>query len=181
MKIRTLLVAATALLLSATAGRAQEPVPEFKDKVMLVKEDNSIANLESTDLQSEMNSSMTGNTTVSIKAIGAASGMQLSPAAKFIVRVEPGTDPEGAVELFQYAVEKKTRKLKVAAYSMGKAKDIELSKVRLAFSKVADGVYAIAPESALQSGEYVFIVNRPNIDIMSASGTRMKGFSFSVN
>jgi hypothetical protein len=47
---------------------------------------------------------------------------------------------------------------------------------------VQDGVYIASPATQLQPGEYVFTVNRPEIDIMSAYGSSpiVKGFAFYV-
>ncbi len=63
---------------------------------------------------------------------------------------------------------------------MGKSKDVDLPKAKLKFSKIEEGVYTINADN-LDSGEYVFIVNRPNIDVMSSvSGPRMKGHAFAI-
>ncbi len=64
---------------------------------------------------------------------------------------------------------------------MGKDNAVQLPKAKLAFKKEADGVYAISSKEQLESGEYCFMVNRPNITILGASSPQaMIGYCFSV-
>ena len=180
----TKILALAALLLPAFSNaQTSIPAPEFKNKVMYLKKDNTLIDLDNTDLQTEMKASLTGSGTLNIKAAGVTSSVKRvgSPANKFVIKIDADTDPSSAVELFKFSVDKKNRKIVVAGYRMGSAIDVTLPKQKLTFTKVEPGVYTISPAEQLEPGEYGFIINRPNIDYMSASTPKnLKGFCFYV-
>jgi len=185
MKKYTRIIALIALLLpvSTFAQSTDVAVPEFKNKVMYVKKDNTLIDLDNTDLQTEMKAKLTGAGALNIKASGPASSVKRvgSPENKFIVKIDGDTDPESAVELFKFDADKKNRKITVAGYRMGSAIDVTLPKQKITFTKVQPGVWMISPVQQLEAGEYVFIINRPNIDYASASSPKnIKGFCFYV-
>ncbi|RYE23510.1 MAG: hypothetical protein EOP51_10275 [Sphingobacteriales bacterium] len=173
---------ATVLGFSAKAQDTEVPTPEFKNKVMYVKKDNTLVELENTDLQTDLKTSMAGSSKVFIKASGNHASVKHSgsPKNRFVIWIEAGTDPQSAVELLKFDADKKTRKMTVN--TMGLAKDKEIPKQKLVFTKVKDGVYLISPSTQLEAGEYMFMVNRPNVDFMSAASgnSGMKGFAFYV-
>ncbi len=181
MKKISFLVALLVIVFSAYAQNP--PAPEFKNKVLFVDKNNTLADLEKTDLSSNLHTNMGGHSEVNLIANGTGSSVSHSgsTAESFIVKIEPGTDPETAVELFVFDVAKKNRKILVAQMSMGKDQGVELTKAKLAFKKVSDGVYTVTPAAQLEGGEYCFLVNRPNISIMGASSTQsLIGYCFSV-
>lgn len=163
---------------------AQTPqIPEFKDKVMFVEASGNLAELDRTDLSSDLHTSMSGHSEVNLVAKGKNSSVTHSgaPSEKYIVKIDAGVDPSGIIELFKFDVGKKNRKILVAEMSMGRDKTVELTKAKISFKKVADGVYEINPTSQLESGEYAFLVKRPNISILGAANSQsLSGFCFGV-
>lgn len=158
-------------------------IPEFKNKVYVVNGSNSLEDLDNTDLQTELNTTMGGSSSVIIKAKGKNAAVKNTGdvSEKFVVSIEAGIDPSNSVELFQYDVDKKNRKIVVVAMAMGKSKDITLPKQQLSFTKIKDGVWSISVKEKLKAGEYVFIIDRPNIDFMSTTTAKpFKGYSFTV-
>jgi hypothetical protein len=186
MKLLSMLTAGL-LSLAVIQAKAQEPTvpaPEFKNKVMFVKKDNTLESLDNTDLSTDLKSKITGSD-VFLKAMGTTASVSHSgsPKNRFIVKLDTDTDPESAVELMQFTADKTARRILVNAMaSTGKAKDITLPKFKLNFTKLADGVYLITPQEQLPDGEYVFIINRPSISVLGAAGgsQSMKGFCFFV-
>ena len=181
MKKLTIVLALLAMTLGANAQTT--PTPEFKNKVMLVDKSNALTDLEKTDLTTSLKTNMGGHSEVNIVADGKAATLMNSgsPAEKFVVKIEPGVDPETVVELFTFDVAKKVRKILVAQMSMGKDQAVTLTKVKLNYTKIADGVYAVSVKEQLPEGQYCFLVNRPNITIMgSASAQSLIGYCFGV-
>lgn len=97
---KILLLCALALTLQASAQTAA--VPEFKNKVMTVQADNSLGELDKTDMSSNLHTSMGGHTEVNLVANGKNASLSRSggPSDKYIVKIEPGIDPSNVVELF---------------------------------------------------------------------------------
>lgn len=180
MKLRSLLFVAT-LVASFTGVHAQITAPEFKNKVFDVNKDNTLSELDNTDLQTEYKAKMTGSGKVILKASGTTSNIK-NPEEHFVVKIEAGIDPSEVVELFKFDVEKKMRTMTVSTLSsLGQSQNIELPKQKLKFTKIEDGVWEITVVEKLAPGEYFFIVNRPNIDVVGAAGGKsMKGYCFSV-
>jgi hypothetical protein len=180
MKLRSFLFT-TALVASFLGSHAQVATPEFKNKVFNVNKDNALSELDNTDLQTEYKAKMTGSGKVLLKASGATSGIK-NPEEHFVVKIEAGTDPSEVVELFKFDVQKNGRSITVSTLSsLGQSQNVELPKQKLKFTKLQDGVWEITAAEKLPSGEYFFIVNRPNIDVVGAAGGKsMKGYCFSV-
>ena len=181
MKKLSLILALAALTSNAFAQTI--PTPEFKFKVMFVGSGNALTDLEKTDLTSSLHTNMGGHSEVNLIADGKGATLSHTGATSesYVVKIEPGIDPETAVELFQFDVTKKSRKIMVAEMSMGKDKAVVLPKMKLTYKKVADGVYQINTNTQLEAGEYCFMVNRPNISIMGASSPQsLVGYCFSV-
>ncbi len=185
MKLLTILPA-TLLMLATIGAQAQTkpmPVPEFKNKVMYQKKDSTLSDLDNTDMQAQYKPSMTGSASTFIMAAGTTSAVKRvgSPANKFIVKIDADVDPENVVELLKFTVDKKNRKIIIASYVMGTAKDVTLPKQKLTFTKVGDGVWIVSPAAQLEAGEYAFFVNRPNVDILGSTGGKpIKGNCFFV-
>lgn len=159
------------------------PTPEFKNKVMFVDGNSTLVELDKTDLSSNLHTNMGGHSEVNLVANGKGSSVAHagSTTETYVVKIEPGIDPQTVVELFVFEVTKKNRRILVAEMSMGKDKNVELTKAKITFKKLADGVYAITPTAQLEAGEYCFLVNRPNISIMGAASTQsLIGYCFSV-
>jgi hypothetical protein len=177
---KKLILVMSTLLANACIVTAQS-IPEFKNKVSVIKE-TALSDLEQTDLSIDLNTSpFTGTSKMDMKAMGKSSPVVTTTSSEYIVKLDSGTDPEAAVELFRFEVEKKSRKVNIGKAVMGKSTNMELPKVKLMFTKVQDGVYKITPAKPLERGEYVFVVERPNVDFMgAASRPRLKGFSFSL-
>ena len=178
---KLLLLAGLAFSLSSSAQNAA--IPEFKNKVMFVQPDKTLAELDKTDMNSDLHTNMGGHSEVNLVANGKVSAITHTGAAtdKYIVKIESGIDPSNVIELFTFDAGKKNRKILVAEMSMGKDKTVELTKVKLSFTKVADGVYEISTATKLEGGEYCFLVNRPNISIMGAANSQsIIGYCFSV-
>lgn len=184
MKLSALLL--SGFLMTATTGSFAQSVavPEFKNKVLVVNKDNTLADLDNTDLQTEYKAKLTGSGSVIIKAGNTTSAVKKSgtPEEHYIVKIDGDTDPADAVELFKYDVQKKNRSIVIMTVtSVGESQNTELPKQKLKFTKVQDGVWEINTVENLAKGEYFFLVNRPNIDVVgAASGKALKGFSFSV-
>lgn len=181
MKKLSLLIAFGAIVFNSYAQNI--PAPEFKNKVMFVDKSNALADLDKTDLSSVLHTNMGGHSEVNIVANGKTSATVHagSTSETYVVKIEPGIDPETVVELFKFEQTKKNRQILVAEMSMGKDKTVELTKVKLTFKKVSDGVYAVSCKEQLENGEYCFLVNRPNISIMGASSTTaLIGYCFKV-
>ena len=172
-----------ALIVVLHACAQNMPTPEYKDKVMFVDANNKLAELEKTDMSTNLHTNMGGHSEVNIIANGKAAALQHSgsPADNYIVKIEPGVDPANVVELFKFDEGKKNRKILVAEMSMGKDKAVELTKAKIVFKKISDGVYEINTTAQLESGEYCFTVSRPNISIMGAVNSQsLIGYCFNV-
>ena len=170
-------------LFTALYTSAQSTIPEFKNKVMFVQSASSLAELDKADMNTDLHTNMGGHSEVNIVANGKSASITHSgaPTDKYVVKIEPGIDPANVVELFKFDVGKKNRKILVAEMSMGKDKTVELTKAKISFTKVADGVYEITSAAQLESGEYCFIVSRPNISIMGAVNSQaLIGYCFNV-
>ena len=177
----TALFLATTLSLAFHVNAQNIPAPEFKNKVMYVN-NGTLAELEKTDMATSLKTGMTGHSEVNLVADGPKASISHSGGStdQYVVKIEPGIDPSTVVELFRLEASKKKRKVLVAEMSMGKDKSVKLDKVQLNFTKVSDGVYAMTT-SQLESGEYAFMVNRPNISILGAANSQtIIGYCFSV-
>jgi|GEM_PF-1951453 len=183
-KIMKKLSILSALVAISFYGFAQNvPSPEFKNKVMFVETNNTLSDLDKTDMTTTLKTSMTGHSEVNIVANGKSSAQKHmgAPTENFIVKIEPGIDPENVVELFQFNNSKKDRKILVAEMSMGKDNTVELKKSKLSYKKISDGVYEVSCKEQLEGGEYCFLVNRPNITVMGAANSQaLVGYCFSV-
>ena len=179
MNIRTILT--LGLLTAATGSFAQTeiPAPEFKNKVYFVNADNTLADLDNTDMQSDMQTGMT-SAKIRFRVAGKAAAIKHSGATNthYIVKLDDGIDPEAAVELFKFDTDKKSRSIIVGNVVMGSMKVIELPKQKLSFTKLANGAYLISSKEALSEGEYGFIVNRPAVSL--GGGANAKTYAFEV-
>ena len=182
MKVSAIIVALMLwAIIPATAQTT--PTPEFKNKVMMLK-DNILSELERTDMRSSLSTSpMTGRSEISIVANGKTANLKLTGSKEdtYIVKIDPDTDPASTVELFKFDESKKERKLLVGKMSLGKDQHVELTKIKISFKKVSDGVYTITADDKLSDGQYGFIVARPIITGMSAAnGQALVGYCFAV-
>ncbi|MBX2907755.1 MAG: hypothetical protein KF744_17045 [Taibaiella sp.] len=172
----------TILTILATAGmflaNAQQAIPEFKNKVMVLTKNNTLENLETTTLTYGVKSGF-GKGSVFLKADGQHASTTYDPTSgnKFIVKIVKDTDPETLVTLYNFTVEKKYRKIVTAGVGFGNAKDIELPTPKLNFTKVQDGVYIITPVKPLEPGEYIFMVDQP---LTGPGASEAKGQAFAV-
>lgn len=169
----TLLLAASTLY-----SYAQQAIPEFKNKVMVLTKNNTLENLETTTLTYGVKSGF-GKGSVFLKADEPHASITYDPASgnKFIVKIAQDTDPETIVTLYNFTVEKKYRKIVTAGVGMGSAKDIDLPTAKLNFTKVQDGVYLLSTVKPLEAGEYIFMVNQP---LTGPGASEAKGQAFSV-
>lgn len=156
---------------------AQDAIPEFKNKVMLHKS-NALENLDNTTLTRGMKGKP-GRGIVFMKAEGTNAAVAFDPKSgnDFIVKIEPGVDPESIVTLYIFDVDKKNRNIVTGEVSMSGSKDIVMPTVKLNFKKLQDGVYSITPIKPLAPGEYIFTVSQP---VNLSLAMDMKGFAFTV-
>ena len=181
MKKALLLASITLLTCLETFGQTAT-IPEFKNKVFSVNTDNTLSEIENADLQTEYKAKLTGSGSVLIKTNGTTSSIKKPGEQHFIVKTDQDTDPSEIAELFKFDVQKKTRSIVITTVSsLGETSNTVLPKQKLKFTKIENGVWDMAPETPLAKGEYFFIINRPNIDVVgAASGKSMKGYCFSV-
>ena len=172
------LLAAALVFAAIVQASAQNAVPEFKNKVMLHRKNNTLDNLESTTLTYHIVSKMGGGS-VCMRTDGRNASVAYDPKSgdDFIVKIEPGVDPESIVTLYQFDLEKKQRKITTAAVGMSGSKKVEIPVVKLNFKKLEDGVYAISALKPIEPGEYIYTVSQP---VSSSVTTDIKGFAFSV-
>jgi hypothetical protein len=184
MKFRIILTTLVCCLLSVSLKAQTVPLPEYNEVVMFLKSDNTLVALDKSDVVTESKENLMRRILVYMKVLGSSAKVSHSgsPQNKFVVNVQPGIDPDNIVELFKFDEVKKHRKIQIASISggWGGTHDIELPKQRLIFKKVQPGSYIISPESQLEAGEYLFLVNRPNISELGAGGKAIKGYCFSV-
>lgn len=162
---------------------AQNNIPEFKNKVMFVESGTTLAELEKTDMRTSYNATEPNRLYIYIVANGKNSSIIHTGAAseKFIVKIESGIDPANVVELFKFDIIKKNRSILVVKMVVGKDKTVDLPKAKIMFKKVAEGTYEVSASAQLESGEYCFIVNRPNISALGAQSPQsLIGYCFSV-
>ncbi len=166
------------MLIAISLGANAQSIPEFKNKVMLVDKDQSISNLESVTLTNYIKTKV-GAGAVGLKVDDENSPIVFDAAAgkSFIVKIEPGVDPESIVTLYKFTIEKKKRTIITYATSISGMKDTKLPVMPLSFKKVQDGVYNITAMKPLEEGEYVFIVSQP---LTNTTISDVKGFAFSV-
>ncbi len=169
---------AALLAIAAQVAVAQDAIPEFKNKVMLHTKANTVENLDNTTLTRGMKGKP-GKGTVFMKADGQNAAVVFDPKSgnDFIVKIEPGVDPESIVTLYVFDVDKKSRNIVTGEVGMRGSKDVVIPTVKLNFKKVQDGVYSISPVKSLGPGEYIFTVSQP-VNISLAMD--VKGFAFSV-
>lgn len=182
--IRSALTLALLVPFGASFAQTSVPAPDFKNKIAFLK-DNTLEDLENSELKTEYKNSMTGSASLYLKTPGKESSISHvgAPSEKFVVKIAEDEDPADKVELFQFnKSDKKNRKIQLGAIVMGVTKDVDLPKQSLSFSKSAPGVWVVSPKQQLAPGEYVFIVSRPNVDFMTAvsNSQAMKGYAFSV-
>jgi len=167
------------LIFAATVTtKAQNAVPEFKNKVMLHKKDNTLGSLDNTSLNYGMKGKMGGGT-VCMKTEGTNASTIFAPKSgdDFIVKIDAGVDPESIVTLYQFDVEKKQRSITIGKVGMRGSQNVEMPVVKLNFKKLEEGVYIISAVKPLEAGEYIFTVNQP---LSSSVVAEVKGFAFSV-
>lgn len=184
MRLPVLLLVSLFFLFCGSAIAQETPLPEFNEVVMFLNDDNTLASLDKTDIITESKENLMRRYLVYLKAMGNNAKMDYSGSVnnRFVVNIQQGIDPDNIVELFKFDENKKNRKILLASISggWGATKDIQLPKQKLTFKKIKPGSYIISPESQLEAGEYVFIVNRPNISELGAGGKAIKGYCFSV-
>lgn len=161
------------------------PLPEYNEVVMTLTGDNKLAPLDKSDVITESKVNGMRRTLVYMKVMGdsASTHLMSGSISRFVVTVQPGIDPDNIVELFKFdEITKKSRKILMASVSggWGKTKDIQLPKQQLSFKKLEPGSYIISPAGQLAPGEYVFLVNRPNISELGTGGKSIKGYCFSI-
>ncbi len=165
--------------LSITA-QAQTAIPEFKNKVMVLTKSNALQSLEYTTLAYALKGKYGGAGSKGfMKAEGPSSSVKINPAdgSSFIVKLEPGTDPESYVTLYVFDAEKSSRKITLWSMGMRGTKDVEIPTVKLNFKKVEDGVYVMTPAQTLEEGEYIYFINQP---LNKSVSSDIKGYAFSV-
>lgn len=172
------------LALTMHVGAQTAPIPEFKNKVMFVEADDNLSELEKTDLSTSLKIGMVGNANLKIVAKGKEAAVKHAgtTSENYIVKIEQDMDPEVAVELFKFEKSKKGRSFLVAAMAMSKDKAIDLPKAKLTFKKVIDGVYMISTKEKLEEGEYCFMINRPQMSILTSTSSRaLIGYCFHIS
>ncbi len=159
---------------------AQTAIPEFKNKVMILTKNNTLESLEYTTLSYALKGKYGGAGSKGyMKADGPSSSIKFSPmdGSSFIVKLEPGSDPESYVTLYVFDAEKNSRRIILWSMGMRGTKDVEIPTVKLNLKKVADGVYVMTPTGPLEEGEYIFFVNQP---LNKSVSSDIKGYAFSV-
>lgn len=184
--LKPFLALLSALFISlSTFAQTDIELPEFNDVVMHIKSDNSLSTLDKTDITTKSKENLMRRFLVYMSAKGETSKVTLSGKTddRFIVTIQQGIDPEGAVELFKFdEIKKNSREILLASISggWGATKNIELPKQILNYKKVKPGTYIITSANKLEPGEYVFLVNRPNISELGAGGKAIRGYCFKV-
>jgi hypothetical protein len=181
MKKLTLLLSLVAFVFYANAQTI--PAPEFKNKVMVVDKNNTLSDLDKTDMTSSLKTSMMGHSEVNLVADGKTSKVTRTGKSdeNYIVKLDADVDPSVAVELFKFDESKKARKIMVASMSLGKDNPVDLPKAEITFKKISAGVYLISTAKPLEGGEYCFMINRPNISVLGAANTQaLIGYCFTV-
>ena len=171
---------ALSIAVSSFAAQAQTAIPEFKNKVMVLTKSNTLQSLEYTTLSYGLKGKYGGAGSKGyMKADGPTAGVTFNPADgnSFIVKLEPGSDPESFVTLYIFDAEKKMRKITLWVMGMGGTKDKEIPTAKLNYKKVEDGVYIMTPAQPLEEGEYIFFVNQP---VNKSVSSDIKGYAFSV-
>ena len=167
---------ATILLASAfTAINAQTAIPEFKNKVMVLTANNSLETLESTTVSFVSKGFARGH--IGVSAVGPSSSVIYSTksGSSFIVKIDPGVDPESVITLYKFTVKKKNRIIDILSTGFYKTRYEDQQIIKLNFKKVQDGVYIITAN--LEPGEYFFSTREPGV---GGSIPMPSGFAFSV-
>lgn len=168
------------IIVNAVTGYCQQAIPEFKNKVMVRTSGNTLEALEPTGMRYDIKGRI-GKGTTYITAEGPKASVDHKPSSGnvFVVKIEPGVDPEGVITLYKFSTDKKSRKIETGSVGMGGMKNAKLPTTQLNFRKVQDGVYEILPAKTLEPGEYIFTVSQELISGTMVAG-EIKGFAFSV-
>ena len=156
------------------------PAPEFNNQVMAIAANNTLSNLDKTELFPDTKIGL-GTAKAYYRADGCCAKVAMSgaPNERYIVKVGAGIDPASIVELYEFDEGKKSRKLLNKSVGSGARNHSEMVQIQLVFKKVADGVYGISHKEQLPEGEYIFIINS-GANTQSLQMTMPKAFCFSV-
>ena len=161
-------------------AQAQTAIPEFKNKVMMLTKNNTLQSLDYTPLAYALKGKYGGAGSKGfMKADGPSASVKYNQAdgSSFIVKLDPGSDPESYITLYVFDAEKSSRRIVIWSMGMRGTKDVEIPTVKLNLKKVEDGVYIMTPAQTLEEGEYIFFVNQP---LNKSVSSDIKGYAFSV-
>jgi hypothetical protein len=169
MNIKTFLLTLSFLALQKAQAQDSIPIPEFSRKVMYLKKNNTLSDLDRSDLSRIQKDKLMPKVVklasgykFYIKAEGCCARVTHSGKSteRFIVRIEPGIDPSEVIQLYKFESKKDTRILLTTKVTLGSAlndNSAKLSTFPLQFKTISPGVYIITHEDQLDDGEYVFI------------------------
>lgn len=165
------------MALSLVSFSQNVPSPEFTMRPYMLGSDNTLKNLERVDVQTDMKAKVSG-VEMFFTAFNSKSDVRISKSAipRFIIKVEPGTDPANIISLGIGEVKKdKRRFLQSSQNAKGEARDISTTSVKLEFKKISDGLYEIVLP-AMSSGEFAFMPVKIGI-----SDTKVKFSCFGID
>lgn len=145
------------LLLSFAYGKAQTKLPEFNDKPAYFNSGtNELIELE----KSQYNTMAKAKGLFSAEGGFYLNGVKSSVAIKnksilkFIVKVNPGTDPTSVFDLVKFEIRKDKRVL-ITTKAKVTSTSTSFEKINYTIEKVKDGYYYLVIKN-LASGEYFF-------------------------
>lgn len=141
---------------------------------MILTHSNSLESLENVSLKMVPRKKVIS---MSVENENSSVAFSLSSGNSFIVKIDPGVDPETLIVLYKFNAYKDSRNIDiVSSAGLGKAKYDDQQVVKLNFKKVQDGVYIISTAPLEEGGEYYFTCS----PYQSAVVPLDKGFAFSA-
>ena len=163
--------------------------PEFPNKIMFVNPDGSLAPLDKTMMGVgnnthsglgivNMTRAVSGNAKFYYSADGKSSSVIHSgkKSDTYILKIDPGIDPENYVELFQFdEIKKNERRFTTTTIELSsRGHQQEDNSIAIIYKKQSDGVYVYNTKEDLEPGEYFFLI-RGGIGGTANSADRMNG------
>jgi hypothetical protein len=158
----TLLIFLSTLSLNASS-QSTLPVPEFKNTVNQIDTaQKTLAGLEKTTALLDGKFKAFGlagkEFFLNVKNISSTISFEPNQAIFIIKMPDSETDPNAFVELYKFEIKKDSRIIKVGKRSlMANAKQVDISKPEIVFTKVIPGCYLITTVHPLNSGSYGFM------------------------
>lgn len=163
--VRTGSISLVIFLLSPAISTAQLvlPVPEFKNTVNQVDTVNkSLSGLEKTTalLDGKFKAFGLGGKDIFLNIKNSTSTISLDQnQTNFVVKLpDAETDPSTFIELYKFEIKKDSRIVKIGKRNlMANAKQVDVYKPEIIFTKIIPGSFLITPLHPLTSGSYGFM------------------------